>query len=50
MPPKKSPLISPVKVQTQEVDAIGESRTLDVARSLQKLVAIVGILAVDKED
>jgi len=34
----------------EEVAAMGESGTWDVGRALQKLAAIVGILAVDKEE
>jgi hypothetical protein len=34
----------------EEVAAMGESGTLDVGRALQKLAAIVGILAVEKEE
>ena len=33
----------------EEVAAMGESGAWDVGRTLQKLAAIVGILAVDKE-
>jgi hypothetical protein len=34
----------------EEVAAMGESGTWDVGRALQKLAAIVGILAVEKEE
>jgi hypothetical protein len=34
----------------EEVTAMGESGTWDVGCTLQKLVAIVGILAADKEE
>jgi hypothetical protein len=34
----------------EEVTAMGESETWDVGRALQKLAAIVGILAVEKEE
>jgi hypothetical protein len=34
----------------EEVAAMGESGTWDVGRALQKLAAIVGILAAEKEE